>query len=89
MVNESYQLGSLLCESREHYLRALCESFLYGDGLNSKDEVKQFFVIFTNEQLTRQIMDEWIEQDGTVSDIEYDEVMAAMQAVKDSIGDTK
>ena len=86
-MDEYYQLGSLLCESREHYLLALCESFLYGDGLNCDDEVKKFFVLFTNEQLTRQIMDEWIEQDGTVSDIEYDEVMSAFQQVRELTGD--
>ena len=82
-MDEYYQLGSLLCESREHYLLALCEEFMYAGGINDEDDVKKAFSTYTVEELTKELMDEWIEQDGTVSDIEYDEVMTAFQQVRE------
>ncbi len=77
-----YQPCGLLCKSREHYLRALCEDFMYAGGINDKDDVKKAFSTYTVEELTKQLMDEWITQDGTVSDIEYEDVLEAMLEVK-------
>lgn len=80
-MNESYQLGSLLLDSREKYLRALCESWMYADGLNNEEEVKDFFNHRTDEQLVDELIDAWDIDES----IDKEELIDAMNSVRRNV----
>jgi len=73
---------SFCTEQRSNDLFSLCYDFMSFNGLYNDDEIRSAFHPYSATELTTQIMDEWITQDGTVTDIKREEIYFHIQHLR-------
>jgi hypothetical protein len=81
----SYEFGGLLIDSYEKYLHAICESWMYGDGWNNKEMVKDAFERNSLTEIVDELISEWFQDGLEEKGIAYDDLISAMSDVKESI----
>ncbi|WP_040661526.1 hypothetical protein [Nitrococcus mobilis] len=54
-----YVFGDYPFETREDWLRAICATHLTGSGQNTREELAQLFISYSEEELAEQVAQKW------------------------------
>lgn len=58
-MSDSFEFAGQLFYSRDHWLRAIAESWLTGDGLNDRDEIEEWLNTLQPIQFATECLEGW------------------------------